>query len=52
MFDEAFEAIEGLGDVDLDALAGADLGELLVRCQRARAQLEAAEAKVLARWDA
>ena len=51
MFDEAFEAIEGLGDVDLDALAGADLGELLVRCQRARAQLEAAEAKVLARWD-
>ncbi len=41
-----------LQDLDLDALSATELNETVVAFQGLRARLEAAEARVLARWDA
>ena len=52
MFGTLRTAIDELGAVDLDALSSAELNEAVEELQRMRARLEAAEARVVARWDA
>jgi hypothetical protein len=48
----ATEALARLAEVDLDELCDAELTDAVLQCQRLRGALEAAEARVLARWDA
>jgi hypothetical protein len=50
--ERAQAALTALGEVDLDRLTGDELTGLVLATQRLRGALEAAEARVLARWDA
>jgi hypothetical protein len=50
--EHAQEALSALGAIDLDRLTGDELTELVMASQRLRGALDAAEARVLARWDA
>lgn len=52
MLDGVAEALSEVEDVDLDGLSATELNEAVERFQRLRAKLEAAEARVVARWDA
>lgn len=45
-------ALRALGTLDLDGLRSDELAEVVLTTQELRATLEAAEARVLARWDA
>ena len=49
---EARAVLDRLGRVDLDGVGGAELSGAVLEAQRLRGALEAAEARVLARWDA
>lgn len=52
MFEKLHAAIDELQQADLDALTADQLNEAVVALQTAKARLEAAEAQVVARWDA
>jgi hypothetical protein len=52
MFELLGEAITEVAEADLDGVPSAVLSEMVVDLQRQRARLEAAEARVVARWDA
>ncbi len=43
--------LEGLAALDLDAMVGEDLTEVVMEVQRLRGAFDVAEARVLARWD-
>src|SRR4051812_1802897 len=45
-------AIDEVAEADLDVLPAPVLSEMVEELQRMRARLEAAEARVIARWDA
>jgi hypothetical protein len=48
----AGDALADLADLDLDALTGEELTDAVLALQRMRGSLEAAEARMLSRWDA
>lgn len=50
--DDLAAAIDGLLETDLDPLDAADLHELVVEVHRQATRLAAAQARILARWDA
>jgi hypothetical protein len=50
--DVASRALTNLQEADLDGLSADQLSELVLALQQVRGRLEAAEARVLARWDA
>jgi Domain of unknown function (DUF222) len=52
LLDRAAAALEDLHEADLDGLADDSLSEAVLSMQRLRGSLEAAEARVLSRWDA
>jgi hypothetical protein len=51
MFESLESEVEALGETDVDGMGSVELGELLETLQGLRAKVEAAEARVLARWD-
>ncbi len=52
MLERVAEAVQELVGADLDGLSPAALNDVVAELQRVKAMLDAAEAKVLARWDA
>lgn len=50
--DDLTASIDGLLEMDLDPLDGAELHELVVEVHRQATRLAAAQARILARWDA
>jgi hypothetical protein len=52
VFDALHAAIDELATTDLDGVPATVLNEMVVELQRVRAKLDAAEARVVARWDA
>jgi hypothetical protein len=51
-FGAAATALTALGALDLDRLTPEELNEAVVAFQRLRARLDAADARLLSRWDA